>query len=86
MDAGTSGGVATGVTFETWSTTVPVQARIFAQLQGADGSQPWGPGFVLDPAFGEVDVCLLGRADFFRFFRVCFEEDAAAPAFTVAPR
>ena len=79
-----SGGFGVGSHFRLWTTTIPIRAGISLFEPSADGSsQPWGPGFSLSPAFTEHPAFLLGRADFFRAFKVMFEETPGGPVFHV---
>jgi hypothetical protein len=77
-----TGGVGVGSTFRFWTTPLPIRAGIGLFAPAADGStQPWGPGFSLDPAFTEHDQFLLGRADFFRAHKVSFAEEPDGSVF-----
>lgn len=79
-----AGGAGVGSHFRVWTTPVPIRAGIALFESASDGTrQPWGPGFTLAPAFIEHDVFLLGRADFFRAFKLTFEEAPAGPVFYV---
>ena len=76
------GGTGVGSAFRFWTTTISIRAGIGLFAPAPDGStQPWGPGFALDPAFTETDAFLLGRADFFRAFKVSFAEEADGSVF-----
>jgi hypothetical protein len=66
-----------GRKFPTWSSVIP----IFGQVVLGSG-ELWGPVFRLNPAFAEVDAFLWGRADFFRKFKITFEE-GPAPEFLI---
>jgi hypothetical protein len=73
-----------GSTFRTWSPTLPVWGRVWANLVQPDGTSEitlWGPDFQLYPAFTDHDSFLLGRADFFEAFVVTFEPGNPDPMF-----
>jgi hypothetical protein len=72
-EPGGSGG-AGGTSFPTWTPRKTIQAQVFALLPG--GVQPFGPVFVLAPAFAETGIVLWGRCDFFTHFRITFATDA----------
>ena len=68
-----------GEPFPTWSSPIPIDAWVLAEV----GTEllVWGPRLRLDPAFADVEIALLGRADFFRAFTVTFQEHAATPVY-----
>jgi hypothetical protein len=65
---------AGGTSFPTWTTPKVLDVGIVAFLP--DGPQAWGPRVRLQPQFAENTTTLLGRADFFSYFTVIFEQSA----------
>lgn len=63
------GALGVGSQLRLWRPAVPIRGQVAT----------WGPHFVLSPAFVEVDVFLLGRADFFPAFTITFEETPGGP-------
>ena len=81
-DPGGGGGV--GSKFPTWSSTIPIQARVFYKTaqgggafhQEASGFVPFGDWFDLNTGFKEGDCpVLMGRDDFFKAFVVTFDHN-----------
>ncbi len=70
-----------GVGFDTYSSTVPIEAVVMALIGPNHTYQVWGPRFPLRPAFSDKEPLLLGRHDFFQSFTITFEENAQSPVF-----
>jgi hypothetical protein len=67
-------GAAGGQGFPIWRSSREIHGQIMALLDTRP--EPWGPRFLLKPAFAETSASLLGRDDFFRVFRITFEHDS----------
>ena len=73
LERDADGGFGVGSHFAFSRPTVPVIGGVARRMP--DGAMvPWAPGFRMAPVFVEHNSFLLGRQDFFRAFRVTFEE------------
>jgi hypothetical protein len=70
-----------GATIPALTLPRPIEAQV---LLG--GAELWGSPFQLCPLFADVESILLGRADFFRAFKISFDEHEEPPCFTLTER
>jgi hypothetical protein len=67
-------GAAGGQGFPIWRSSAEIHCQVLALLD--THPEPWGAKFRLKPAFAETSTPLLGRADFFKVFKIMFEHDS----------